>query len=170
MGVLKVIRNNKYLYALDFPLWYTAGCIIQADFSNNMTAIALTYGVVITEDYLKCKYFKKMNSSNIDQYALKSSSKLKKLPSQLKDINVRTDYDMLLKSFIYDKKYKIEFNENKLLSLKKKKYVLVPSYSFDGSEKETSILQEHNIGTCDYILSVGEPDKQYRRVLVKSFS
>ena len=84
------------------------------------------------------------------------------------NINVKTNYEMLLKSELYEQKYKIELNDDILLSIKEEKYIYVPSYGFDGQEKETSILQEHNLGTQSYMLSVGEPEKQYRRVLVNN--
>ena len=105
----------------------------------------------------------------MDIYAYKSSNKLKKIVSQLKDINVSTEYNMLLNSELYEKTNKIEFDENKKPFLMQEKYIYVPSYGFNGKEKETSILQEHEIGTKEYFLSVGEPEKQYKRVLIKNF-
>ena len=35
-------------------------------------------------------------------------------------------------------------------------------------KKEISILQEHDIGSKNYMLSVGEPKKQYKRVLANN--
>ena len=51
-----------------------------------------------------------------------------------------------------------------------KKYILVPSYNYGGEEIETSIMQEHIVESDDYILSVEEPDTQYKRVLVPNNS
>ena len=82
-------------------------------------------------------------------------------------INVKTNYDMLLESELYEKKYKVEKTDS-LFAIKEEKYIYVPSYGFDGKEKDTSILQEHDIGSGIYALSVGEPEKQYRRVLVNN--
>ena len=75
---------------------------------------------------------------------------------------------MLLQSEVYDKRIKIDLNESKIPLLMQEKYVFVPAYGFDGKEKEVSLLQEHEIGSRTYVLSVGEPEKQYRRVLVNA--
>ena len=104
----------------------------------------------------------------MDLYAKNSSLKLKELAIMLGTINVNTNYDMLLESELYYKKSSIDYSNDNLPVLKSEKYIYVPSYGFDGSEKTTSILQEHIIGTKEYTLSVEEPDREYRRVLAKS--
>ena len=95
-------------------------------------------------------------------FADKSADELKRLVPKLKELNVSTNYDLLLKSELYEKKYKIEFNESKIPSLMQEKYILVPSYSFSGEVLDTSIKQEHEVGTKRYVLSIGEPEKRYK--------
>lgn len=168
-GPLKLIRNNKYRYMIYAPIWYAQDVLLGRNFNENIAIVLMCYGLAISCELGILYSSKKINSNNMDKYAYESSNKLKRLSSQLKDINVKTDYDMLLKSELYDKKYKIEFNEDKIPFLKEEKYILMPSYGFDGQQKETSIMQEHNIGSSNYILSVGEPEKQYKKVLVKSY-
>ena len=90
----------------------------------------------------------------------KIKNNLKKLVSKLNDINIATDYDLLKQSELYERKYKIEFNESKIPIIMENKYVLVPSYNYKGDVKDTSILQEHFVGSKDYILSVGSPSKK----------
>lgn len=101
--------------------------------------------------------------AGVDQYADQSSDNLKKLVSQLEDLNVSTDYDLLLKSEVYDKKYKVEINKEQLPHLAESKYIFVPSYTYNRDKKDTSILQEHIVGSKEYILSLGSPKKVLRK-------
>lgn len=52
------------------------------------------------------------------------------------------------------KKYKVELNKQQLPHLKEETYILVPSYTFNGDIKDTSILQEHRIESKEYVLSL----------------
>ena len=42
------------------------------------------------------------------------------------------------------------------------KYILVPTYDFNNNIKNTSILQEHIVGTDKYVLSIGSPKKELK--------
>ena len=162
---IKIVRNEAK-YAIITPLW-----LIDAYFNDPKYALShllFWYGAYMAMDLSYQFIYKKKNSCGLDKYAYEASTKLKKLSVTLSNINVKTNYDMLLQSELYEHKYKVETNEGKLPTLKEEKYIYVPSYDFDGKEKETSILQEHNVGSRNYILSVGEPEKQYRRVLVNN--
>ena len=97
-----------------------------------------------------------------DDYKNKSIDDLKSLVSKFKDLYINTDYDLLLKSELYDKKYKVHLNENKIPFIMESKYILVPTYDFNGNVKNTSILQEHEIGTFTYVLSIGSPKKELK--------
>ncbi len=143
--------------------------------SYTMLNIAFMYGGFLTIAYtfeliakLTLRFLYDLDIK--DMKAFVSEQNLLELVGQLTEINVKTNYDMLLKSELYEKEYKFEHNEKTLLALTEKKYIYVPTYGFDGKEQTTSILQEHDIGTRDYTLSVGEPDKQYRLVLAKNHS
>ena len=39
---------------------------------------------------------------------------------------------------------------------------MVPSYTFNGDIKDTSVLQEHIIGSKEYVLSLGSPKKVWK--------
>ena len=41
-----------------------------------------------------------------------------------------------------------------------KKYISLPSYNYNGEITETLILQEHVIGSKEYILSINKPHTQ----------
>ncbi len=162
---MKIVRN-EIKYSIVTPLWL-ADCYFD-DPKYALSHLLLWYGIYMAFDLSCQSIYKKKISGGLDSYAYESSTKLKKLSVMLGDINVKTDYNMLLKSELYEKKYKIESKDNNLLALKEEKYIYVPSYGFDGQEKETSILQEHNIASRSYLLSVGEPEKKYKRVLVNN--
>ena len=91
-------------------------------------------------------------------YKTISKEQLRLLSSQLKDIKVNTDKDLILDSYKYKTEYKWIKSE-KDIDLVQKKYIMIPVIE-NGEEKEVSILQEHAIGSKTYSLSIGEPTKQ----------
>lgn len=92
----------------------------------------------------------------------RASNNLHSLVQQLDDLHVSTDYDLLLKSEVYLKKHKIELNEKKIPLIVEEKYILVPTYNYNGDIKDTSILQEHIVGSKEYVLSLGSPKKEFK--------
>ena len=169
---LKVFRNEKKKYAILLPIYTSVALIAKqyCDFDTKdiIPAIIRAYGCLMSLDNIGEIMAKTFSHSKTDLYAQKASARLKMLALMLDDINVNTNYDMLLASELYHKKVYLDSSEGNRPILVSQKYIYVPSYGFDGSEKETSILQEHIIGTKEYILSQDEPDRQYKRVLAKS--
>ena len=163
---MKIVRNNKR-YQIIAPTIFGVGYLCGMDTQFICQNFIICCGIYMTTDLTANILAKKVNGC-ADIYADVDSGRLKDLSTKLNDIGVKTDYDMLLKSEMYEKNYKVETSSDKLVTLSQKKYIYVPSYDFNGKEKETSILQEHDIGTNIYSLSVGEPDKQYRRVLINN--
>lgn len=90
---------------------------------------------------------------------------LTELSHQLGEANISTSVILLLESVAYSTKYKINFNEKKFPYILQEKYIMIPTYA-NGNIKETSILQEHEIGSKEYVLSLGSPT----RVLKPAFS
>ncbi len=74
---------------------------------------------------------------------------------QLKDMDINTDLDLLLDSYIYKKEYKLEFNKNYIPHVTQNKYIMVPTYDNNGGKWEKSLVQEHIIGSHQYTLSQG---------------
>ena len=89
---------------------------------------------------------------------------LKKLASNLNDINVSTNCDLLKQAEAYSTKYKINFGDGVIPKIIQNKYIMVPT----GNEGEVSLLQEHVVGGTGYDLSVGEPPKAKQYKLVYS--
>ena len=169
---LKVFRNEKTKYALLLPV-YTSIALIAKQYSDfdtrDIIAIILrAYGYLMSLDTLGEIMAKTLSYSKTDLYAKKASARLNMLALMLDDINVNTNYDMLLSSELYYKTSHIEYGDRRIPTIMSQKYIYVPAYGFDGEEKTVSILQEHIIGTKEYVLSQDEPDREYRRVLAKS--
>ena len=97
---------------------------------------------------------------NTDRYKNISEIDLKQLVTKLKDLNVNTSYDLLRKSELDDKEYRFRLNEHKLPELVESKFILVPSYNFDGEIKASHIEQEHVVGSKVYTLSIGSKRRQ----------
>lgn len=154
LGPLKIIRNRKVQYlSFNLPLWASLNYIFGHDFISNIYTLFLQYGIVIGTELIA----QKMVGDAWMQRAVRS---LIMLVPQLQSLCVHTDYYKLLEAETYKTKYKIKLNEKKLPQVLQSKYIMVPTYGFDGNETETSVLQEHVMGSRDYILSIGSPQKK----------
>lgn len=96
-----------------------------------------------------------------DFFKYNSSLILKSLVYTLKNHYIDTDYELLLKAYEHQTNYSFVLDENKIPRLKQEKHIMVPVYK-SGEEKEISLLQEHIIGTKDYDLSYGSPQKKLK--------
>ena len=168
MNLIREYRHTPQLFYAGMGIYGITRLSQGANALELLSNIAL--GEFIGQEILLItkKKLKKKDPDYVDDYTKEARERLKRLLVMLKEINVSTDYDMLLKSELYERHFKFESNENGIIPVKEEKFIYVPSYGFDGKEKETSILQEHNIGSSNYILSVAEPEKKYRRVLVNN--
>ena len=160
-GALKIVRNNKMRYMAYFPVWTTIDYALIRNTPETIGFVVFQYILALGSDLIIDR------DSGIDPYATKAAKRLKKLVSALEDINVKTEYQLLLDSVLYAKEYKVERN-NKGTFLKEEKYIYVPSFNYNGDIRDKSILQEHALGTDVYVLSIGECQKQYHRVLVRT--
>ena len=85
----------------------------------------------------------------------------------LSQINININYDLLLNSYKYETEYEFEFDKSNFPQLVQKKYIMVPAIQ-DGEEIEVSVMQEHIIGSKDYVLSKGKPSLQKSLKLVRN--
>lgn len=166
---MKIVKNNIFTnYRLVLPLYITLDAIILArgDIQSLINNIGLQAFLLKVPDFLAAITIYK--ETGYDPYKIKAESKLLKLADEFNNINVTTDYDLLLQSVYYDHIVRINLDENKVPIITSKKYVLVPAHSYSGDIEEVSIEQEHIIGNKEYILSVGTPQKARRLVSIKS--
>ena len=88
----------------------------------------------------------------------RSEQELRELSQRLRDIFVETDSELLKDSYAYHTEYKLN-SEKFPPKLEEHKYIMVPVHN-DWGNNERSLHQEHFIGTRDYALSYGEPEKE----------
>ena len=161
-GPLKIIRNEKKAYMLRTPLWFLIDYYFIKDVGTALGILSIQYMLSISGELMAGINF------GIDEYATLSAKKLRLLVQELNNMGINTSYDMLLKSEMYEKLYKVEFNESKLPFLMQEKYILMPAEGYNGQVRDISVLQEHQIGSNDYVLSLASPSK--KRKLVKTFA
>ena len=96
-----------------------------------------------------------------DKIETQAFLKLAKLALQLYDLNISTPPFLLQAAKVSQTEYRVQVNERHLPVIQQRKYILIPTYDSLGEIKEVSLLQEHNLGSKTYILSVASPEKAY---------
>ncbi len=85
---------------------------------------------------------------------------LVKLSIQLGNSNINTSPELLKESELIKTEYKSIYKKLRF-TVQQNKYILLPTYDGMGDIKDTSILQEHEIGSKEYILSIGSPSRKF---------
>ena len=169
-GPIKVFRNGIYSrLKFNYPL-FLAFDAIYAMVSQDYQKLPgmLANQVIFTEEiYMLLGYLSKY-FTKVDIFEAVAKARLLMLAENLNNNNISTDYDLLLKSQYYDHNMKISINENKIPIITSKKYIMVPTYNPYGDVEDTSIEQEHVLGTKEYVLSVGTPKKVRKLVLANA--
>lgn len=96
-----------------------------------------------------------------ERFELLAYLELAKLSLKLNNLNVNTSPKLLQKSELSTTEYKF-VNDKFLPTIQQNKYILVPTYDGLGGIKDTSILQEHEIGSKQYVLSIGSPSRSFK--------
>lgn len=160
----KIIRNEKKKWMkMELPFFTTLELICFHDLHHLPVTVSIFTGTNIVGGLA-------LNAmSGIDYYKELASIHLRNLVVEFQNLNLSTDYELLLQSDLYQKQYKIE-RTGKFPQLVENKYINVPTYTYNNDVKDTSILQEHVVGTKEYALSLGSPKKafSYRPVSVQS--
>lgn len=154
LGPLKVVRVLKDVYICSFP--FTTAFALST--LNLLGSIVLSGLAAITSASALSIILKKCYKG--DPIAFLAETDLTVLASKLKDLGIDTTYDLLLESELYTRKYNVKVNKNKIPYLLGHKYIMVPTYDYNGEIGATSILQEHVVGSKKYVLSIGSPQKQ----------
>lgn len=157
----KVARNNKIRWLkINLPFYFGLDFLIyQGDLKRSLVMLLIQFGIITSADFIGYTATKR------DIYKIRSETNLKKLVSQFKDASIDTSYELLKQSELYDKKYEIKLNEKKFPQLIQSKYILVPTYDNIGDVKETSVVQEHIMGSKEYVLSLGKAKKVLKPAL-----
>ena len=62
---------------------------------------------------------------------------LKILAIELRKLNIKTNFDLMTKSELYETNYRIELNKERLPFIAETKFILVPVYGVSGTIKDT---------------------------------
>ena len=112
-------------------------------------------------------YFRFSQLASKESNISNSEKCLGELVSKLDKIFVRTDVELLQDAYCYETEY--EINNSFLPRVMQKKYINVPVYN-DWDNNERSLVQEHIIGSKEYFLSYGEPEKKVLKLGQKQFA
>lgn len=164
---------NKANTGIDFQRLSTkSGIYLGTITTLNLTTFALGQGVnpigLTTGIFYAAFIFGgselALRSINTQQ----AENRLRNLSSSLTKINIYTDTESIKKARLYKTKYKVVRTDGKTF-LQQNKYIMLPT---DGTfnADEVSLLQEHNIGAREYVLSMGEPKKAHSKSLSKVFA
>lgn len=151
-----LIKTSKkvFLKATRTEMFY----IILSLFSSNFIENILKNGLQVFTFYLVLHWL--FETIDINRNKIKALEEIKRLAIQLKDLNICTEHELLMDSYVYEKENEIMNDEDSVLpKINQKKYIMVPVYD-DGQIKEVSLMQEHIIGSKSYVISLGEPTKQ----------
>ena len=169
-NVFKVLRTNRYglagtlTYAActDFILFKTINsCNIDI---NNLIIPKCIFDLMWS---VSVYYY--MDKLQGDVYKRRAEQNLSKLIPMLNDINVSTNFELLLDSFIDSRKTEITKDNNHHHLILENKYIMIPTHNpMFNNENETqltSLHQEHIIGTKEYTLSIGLSQKNKQKIL-----
>ena len=160
---INTLKNNLPLSIgnLGLLIYSMVDMIRNEEIKNNLIFIAINIGGH-SLIYGLCDLFSKKGKIKVTKEA---DDELQRLVTQLYNLEVRTDLELLKKSKLNQTSYKIVFTDGniKLPRLKQYKYIDVPL----SNGYEETILQEHVFGDEDYEISVKSPEKKTSMRLVK---
>lgn len=84
---------------------------------------------------------------------------LHSLVNELRSKCIKTDDESFLDTYKYKTEYDVKFSSIAPI-IEQKKYLKIPVKDEYFGDKEISVVQEHTIGTRQYTLSLGEPNKE----------
>ena len=151
----KVVRNNLNMWIkFNLPFLTSLEIAVTKDkfFKYYPVAIAFHLLFVFEAELIKYKLLG-------DLYKDIADLRLKTLVSMLNDININTDYSLIKDSKCYHTVRNLKLNEKKIPQIVESKYILLHAYDNKGDIVETSLLQEHVMGSKQYVLSMGSPQK-----------
>ena len=157
MTPLKIIRNNKKVIAFWYlPVLTVLNLSASKNLLKTFEMLCMEFGMLIGSVLFYNLVI------GIDDYKNQSIEDLKTLVYKLKEMYVNTDYELLTQSKLIRRNYQVKYSKENFLAILESKYFLVPTYDFNNNVKNTGILQEHLIGTNEYVLSLGSPKKELK--------
>lgn len=159
---LKRNLKNGFKYTIPYTTGSIIGCIIAhlLDKNKGITDLiisnAIGYAFIVPIPFLASKISNITSPKSKKDYAY---SKLNVLCGNLKYYNIKTNVPLLLNSILYNKKYKLELNKKSLPKLIEEKQIIIPTEDNNSNVKEIMILQQHNVASNQYVLSLNKKRK-----------
>lgn len=146
--VKKLIKLYGFYTAVDIVMRRDGGIGWVKIFLSCAVFFASTVTVKTVFDY---KFKDKIEKS--------ACLELTKLVVQMgNNLNINTSLELLKQSELIKVEYKIIYQKYDF-KIQQDKYILIPAYDGLGDIKDASILQEHEIGSEQYVLSIGSPKR-----------
>ena len=128
--------------------------------ATNISSIALTLGLYFAaipaaQISLEKVWKEKFGVKTWQEAAIDD---IRDLSYQFNNQNINTSPELLLNSYVYHKKYKLAMDGKP--GVIRERYINVPVYGFNNEVSESSVLEEHKIGSREYVLTLGSPKKQ----------
>ncbi len=149
---------NRYCKKVGFCTGFV-GSIKGIEAATGVTPpdVALLTTSALFLSYLAFFRISAMNFADISKNV--SMRELSSLSSRLKDIFIDTDAELLMGTTSLKTDYEVVLNDSNIPVLKQKKLLSVPVYS-DWDNNSRELVQEHIIGTREYVLSHPEPEQE----------
>lgn len=165
----KVLRDKWKLAFFDIPFFLFVDFMVANTLGDLDIPSAFVEQCFICASMRYLPYQMTKTFLGLDVYKEEAKMRLFEASMLLNDINVSTNYELLMDSYLDSKNYKIQKNDDNKRVLVENKYIMVPThnpmFNNEGETQITSLHQEHIVGTRDYTLSVGLNQKNKQKVL-----
>lgn len=153
-----LIKNTKY--CLKWALFWSALNMIFSKNHNlnileNTSFMLMLCPLFVGLDFAVLPIHKEYKIQDADH-------NLRKLVSELNILNVKTSVSLLKDAEVQETHYDIVLNDKNIPVLKQDKYILVLTFDNYGRQDVECLHQEHIIGSKDYDISVGKPQKRLK--------
>ena len=141
-------RSKKFV-KIDLPIFATIGLALGFSIPKTIALIGVEYFLSIA--FLNVN---KLGTLRMQKEYDNHRYNLIALPYKLQDLDLITDYDLLLKSKVNKRRINFVLNNYHMPSLNIMKTIDMPVQDNNGEIKEVSVEQEHIIGSKDYVLTL----------------
>lgn len=152
VGILSFITTATFL---------TVDCIAGNDFIHTLSWITYSTCYYTLQSVLQATLLKNTTKKEAEK-------NLASLVSKLRTSNIKTDASTILDSYKYDTQYNVLDDEGAFPKFKENKYIKIPTCDEYWGNREMPIVQEHIIGTNNYFLSVGQPERKVYKLGAKT--
>ena len=152
--IAKILRNNKRLLT---GLSGLVSLVFAIEFKEKFFKTLPIGEIMLLIDCVLTNYLE--YAFDGDTYKEDAEKRLIIASTALGNMNVSTSDKLLKEADCYHRVYNLKFNKEKTLQLIESKYILVPAYNGLGNITNVSILQEHVVGSKEYVLSLGTPKR-----------